>query len=263
MKAIILAAGKGNRLDPIRGDNPKCLLEINGVSLISRQIRVLRALGIHDITAVVGFGADRVRAQCGPELTYIENRRHAETNSLYSLWLTRHLLADGFLVLNADVLFHSQMLVDLISAPYKDAVLVSYQPGTLMGDEEMKVKVREGVIVEMSKEMNAIEADGENVGIVKFGASGANLLIQLMNVLVRHGNRKAWAPEAFSAFARTRKLHAISTQDYPWIEIDFPEDYATAVNQIFPAITAIDKHFLSVAPVRDKIAIVPRSLSTP
>src|SRR4029453_7376892 len=103
MKAIILAAGKGGRLGAIRGDNPKCLIEIDGLSLLERQIQTLRAVGVEDITIVVGFGADQVRERCGPKVTYVENPRHAETNSMYSLWLARHALADGFIVLNADV----------------------------------------------------------------------------------------------------------------------------------------------------------------
>src|SRR5215213_838013 len=115
MRAIILAAGKGKRLDQVRGDYPKCLLEIGGLSLIERQIQALRTVGVHDITGVVGFGKEYVQERCGSEIRYVKNERHDETNSLYSLWLTRDLLSDGFIVLNADVFFHTQMLLDLVS----------------------------------------------------------------------------------------------------------------------------------------------------
>ena len=236
MKAIILAAGKGKRLDQIRGGDPKCLLDVGGVSLIERQIHILKTLGVSDITAVVGFGSEYVRERCGAELSYVENELHTETNSLYSLWLTRDLLSDGFVVLNADVLFHTQMLVDLLSSEHEDALLISYQPHGTLGDEEMKVKVEDGRVVDISKQMDPAEADGENVGIVKFGPAGATLLIEKMNELVAAGNRKAWAPRAFREFAAVRPLRAISTNDYPWIEIDFPEDYARAVEEIVPEL---------------------------
>jgi len=251
MRAIILAAGKGKRLDEIRGNDPKCLIEIGGVSLIERQIQTLRTIGVTDVVAVVGFGAEHVRARCGPDLTYIENERHAETNSLYSLWLTRELLTDGFVVLNADVLFHSQMLADLISAQYENALLVSYEPSAALGDEEMKVKVRKGLVADISKEMDPSEADGENVGIVKFGAAGAALLIQQMEALVSAGNLKEWAPRAFREFAAVAQLHAISTRGYPWIEIDFPEDYRRATEQILPAIRLSDERFAEIPLLRD------------
>ena len=247
MRAIILAAGNGKRLDPIRGDNPKCLIEIDRVSLIERQIRMLRSVGVDDITAVVGFRADRVRDRCGSGLTYIHSPRFAETNSLYSLWLTRHLLSDGFIVLNADVVFHSQILVDLISAPYEDALLVSYHSIAAMGDEEMKVKVRQGLIVDISKDIQPADADGENVGIVKFGRSGARHVIDLMDRFIEEGNLRAWTSAAFRAFAASRPLHAISTRGYPWIEIDFPDDYKRAVEEVFPAITLADQQIANLA----------------
>jgi len=240
MRAIILAAGKGKRLDQIRGDYPKCLLEVGGISLIERQIQALRMVGVHEITAVVGFGKEHVQERCGPEIDYVENEIHEQTNSLYSLWLTRDLLADGFVVLNADVLFHTQLLADLISTQHEDALLVSYEPLATLGDEEMKVKVRKGVVADISKQMDPAEADGENVGIVKFGASGATLLIEQMHALVAAGDLKAWAPRAFREFAALQPLHAISTRGLPWIEIDFPEDYTRAVDTVLPEIQASD-----------------------
>jgi choline kinase len=254
MRAIILAAGKGKRLDTIRGDYPKCLLEVGGLSLIERQIQTLRALGVNDVTAVIGFGGEHVRERCGPEISYVENELHAETNSLYSLWLTRDLLSDGFVVLNADVLFHTQMLVELLSSEYEDALLISYQPRATLGEEEMKVKVHDGRVVDISKQMDPVEADGENVGIVKFGPSGAALLIEKMNGLVAAGNQKAWAPRSFREFAAVRPLRAISTNGYPWIEIDFPEDYARAVEQIVPELMANNEQF---SDVRDPAPVLP------
>jgi choline kinase len=246
MKAIILAAGRGKRLDSIRGDDPKCLIKIGGISLIERQLHALRIVGLHDIVVVVGFGADHVRQQCGPEITYIENERHDHTNSLFSLWLTRHLLSEGFVVLNADVLFHTQMLVDLIFAQREDALLISYQGFEIRSDEEMKVKVRQNQVVDISKQMDPVEADGENVGIVKFGPAGAALLIEQMDKLVAAGNEKAWAPRAFREFAVLRPLYAVSTSGYPWIEIDFPEDYSRALNEILPKLRVSDEHFIGV-----------------
>jgi len=249
MRAIILAAGKGKRLDQVRGNYPKCLLEIGGMSLIKRQIQALRMVGVHDITAVVGFGKEHVQERCGSEIRYVENDRHDETNSLYSLWLTRELLSDGFVVLNADVFFHTQMLVDLVSTPYEDALLVSYEPLAMLGEEEMKVKVRKGRVVDISKQMDPAEADGENVGIVKFGSSGAAFLIEQMDALIAAGNLKAWAPRAFREFAASQQLHAISTRGFPWIEIDFPEDYARAVDVILPEMMLSDARFSDVRDV--------------
>src|SRR3982751_1732122 len=87
VKGIILAAGKGSRLNGTIGDKPKCLLRVGGKTLVERQIDALRQVGIEDVAVVVGCQAEAVRRTCGQRITYIENARFAQTNSLYSLWL--------------------------------------------------------------------------------------------------------------------------------------------------------------------------------
>ena len=65
LKGIILAAGKGARLNGTAGDGPKCLLRVGGSTLVERQIETLRAPGVEDVTVVVGCQADLVRRICG------------------------------------------------------------------------------------------------------------------------------------------------------------------------------------------------------
>ena len=73
MRGIILAAGKGSRLNGTAGDEPKCLVKAGGLTLVERQIRALRNAGIDDIAVVVGCQADQVRRACGHGITYVEN----------------------------------------------------------------------------------------------------------------------------------------------------------------------------------------------
>jgi choline kinase len=242
MRGIILAAGKGSRLNGTTGSKPKCLLSVGGKTLIERQIDTFRRVGIEDIAVVIGCQAEAVRRTCGQRITYIENARFAQTNSLYSLWLARPLLYDGFVVMNCDVLFHPQLLSDLVTSRHEDALLIAYQDddGQPMGDEEMKVKVRRGRVVEIAKTLLPDEADGENVCVVKFGADGARLLINLMEQRVAAGGLRDWAPRAFADFARQRPLFTVGTRAFPWTEIDFPEDYERAVRAVLPAIEADD-----------------------
>lgn len=236
LRAIILAAGKGSRLEPVSGESVKCLVELGGMTLIERQCSYLRASGISRIAVVVGFQAERIRRICGPEVEYVENPIFAETNSLYSLWLARHWFQSGFVVMNSDVFFHPELLRDLITAKYEDAILISWREQTKYGDEEMKVKVRDGRLLDISKTMDPEEADGENVGIVKFGATGASVLAKELEKLIAGGAKKSWAPRAFLEFSKTRPLHVLSTRGLPWIEIDFPDDLRRAQAEILPRI---------------------------
>ena len=238
MRAIILAAGKGSRLNGNAEETPKCLVKLGGTTLVERQIAVLQDAGIDDIAIVVGCQAEEVRRTCGYDFSYVENARYAQTNSLYSLWMARALLYEGFVVLNCDVLFHPVLLDDLLGARHEDALLIAYRGAEepAFGEEEMKVRVRGGRVVDMSKEMDPQDADGENLGIVKFGARGAALLVEILERRVAAGGLRDWAPRAFRDFAQVRPLHAIGTRGYPWIEIDFPEDYRRAVREILPDI---------------------------
>ena len=237
MKAIILAAGKGTRLDGA-AVKPKCLVEIGGMTLLQRQIDSLRDANIKRIVVVVGFAAGSIREECGSDITFVENIHFAETSSLYSLWLAREHLTDGFVVLNSDVLFHPQLLENLLESSSDDALLLSDTDATPLGDEEMKVKLKEDLVVDISKDMDPVEADGENVGIVKFSAPGAQALVGYMQELIASGAVKDWAPRAFREFALNHPLHALSTGGLPWIEIDFPEDYQRAVTEVYPRIEA-------------------------
>lgn len=240
MKGIILAAGKGSRLNGTIGDKPKCLLRVGGRSLVERQIDYLQRAGIDDIAVVVGCQAEAVRRECGHGVAFVENSRYAQTNSLYSLWLARPLLldGDGFVVMNCDVLFHPQLLVDLVTARHEDALLIAYQENDAqpLGDEEMKITVRRGRVIDIAKTLPSHEADGENVGIVKFGGAGAREIVRLLGDRVVRGGLRDWAPRAFADFARVNPLHAIGTRGLPWTEIDFPEDYQRAVDEILPQI---------------------------
>jgi choline kinase len=137
------------------------------------------------------------------------------------------------------------MLSDLVTSRHEDALLIAYQDDDEepLGDEEMKIKVRRGRVSEIAKTLSPDEADGENVGVVKFGREGARLLATLLDQRVVAGGLRDWAPKAFGDFARLRPLHAIGTRAYPWTEIDFPEDYERAVREILPAIEGDDDFF--------------------
>src|SRR5918996_3033034 len=142
MKAIILAAGKGTRLNG-HDLKPKCLFEVGGQTLLARQVEALREAGITEIVIVLGFEAERIRSLYEHTASFVINSRFEETSSLYSLWLAREHLLDGFVVLNSDVLFHPQMLADLLESNHPDALLISDSDPNPLGDEEMKIKVKD------------------------------------------------------------------------------------------------------------------------
>src|SRR5262249_38835128 len=80
------------------------------------------------------------------------------------------------------------------------------------------------------------DADGENVGIAKFGVDGASVLVDEMEKALEDGGKRDWLTRAFAGFSRRRRLHVVETRGYPWTEIDSPEDYWRACTEVLPAI---------------------------
>jgi choline kinase len=103
-----------------------------------------------------------------------------------------------------------------------------------LADEEMKVKTWQGFAIDFSKDLPPWDADGENVGILKFGARGGRRLVRHIDRLVAAGDVDAWAPQAFRAVAREWPVRAITTDGLAWTEIDFPEDLERARQMLAP-----------------------------
>ena len=94
-------------------------------------------------------------------------------------------------------------------------------------------------VVEMAKSIEPEAADGENVGMVRFGQAAAPALVEILDGIVSSGAVREWAPSAFSRFAGRHPLWAIGTRGFPWIEVDFSEDYERAIAEILPQIDDI------------------------
>lgn len=102
MRAIILAAGMGTRLRPITLTTPKSLIEINGETLIERQIRFLKEKSINEIVVVTGYLAEKFEFLIEKYgVTLVHNENYDVYNNFYTMYLVRDYLADSY-VIDAD-----------------------------------------------------------------------------------------------------------------------------------------------------------------
>ncbi len=234
--AIILAAGRGGRLGDLTSERPKCLLRVGVRSLLDQQLEALQHQGLDSVVVVAGYRAQAVQAELNARAQLLLNPRHAETNSLYSLWLAREFAAAGFVLLNADVLFDSEILARVLRSSHPEAFAVERR--RKFTAEEMKVELAGERILAMSKDLPAERAHAENVGVLKFSADGARLLFDRMEELLTAGAEKQFCPFAFNAIADDCPLHAVPIDGLPWIEIDFADDLLRAREETLPAILA-------------------------
>ena len=146
MQAIILAAGMGKRLKALTADNTKCMVKVNGVTLIERALRQLDELGLNRIVIVDGYQSQKLRdyvATLDVE-TPIEwrlNPFYDKTNNIYSLSLAiGDLEEDDTLLLESDIIFQDGILRDLVDDPRPTLALVdkyeSWMDGTVVKVDE-------------------------------------------------------------------------------------------------------------------------------
>ena len=120
MQAIILAAGRGYRLNQLTKNNTKCMIEINGVSLIERMLRQLVKFGVNDIIIVNGYQKDILEQfvsslNLEASIKYITNEKYLETNNIYSLYLAKdYMVKDESLIIDSDIIFDDCILEKLI-----------------------------------------------------------------------------------------------------------------------------------------------------
>lgn len=233
LHAVILAAGRGSRLKGETNDVPKCLVEVGGCSLIEYQLRCFAEVGIHRILIVAGYHAHKVYEAVGDRAAVVYNRDWATTNSLYSLWFCRHWVSGPMIVLNCDVLADPEIVNRVL---HSGGNVFAYDSSSGSADEHMKVRIVDGDLRAMSKSLPVEQSDGENVGLLYFKPAAVRLLFrEAERVLGSHG-REMWAAAAVEHVARRVSLRGVDISDLPWIEIDFPQDLATARRETWPII---------------------------
>ena len=155
MKAVILAAGVGKRLWDITQHRPKCLIEIGGRSLLRRYLESLASVGIRRAEIVVGYKQEMIRRAveqdaCGVNVKFLVNEQF-HRGSISSLWNARTALDDDTIVMDADVLFHQEILRRLVSSSSENALLMDET--VKQTGEECMVVVAGGRGVELSQDM--------------------------------------------------------------------------------------------------------------
>jgi choline kinase len=127
--AIILAAGRGSRLKELSLEQPKPMVTVNNQTIISNLVSHLISAGIDHIVVTIGYKAHKLREHLLPfssrvKLTFIENPIFDTTNNIYTLWLAKEFLKEGFYLFEADVFLEESILVDFLKAPQDDVMLV-------------------------------------------------------------------------------------------------------------------------------------------
>ena len=239
MKALILAAGEGKRLWQVTQHRPKCLIEIGGQSLLHRYLAMLVSVGIRRADIVVGYKQEMIRAavdrdSCGVTVKFLVNEQF-HRGSISSLWVARTVLDDDVIIMDADVLFHREILRSLVASPYENALLMDET--VKQTGEECMVVVAGGRVIALTKKMpDHFDYAGEGVGFLKVRhADTPHVLASLRSCI----EKEAWNMEyedALLEYFRDVKVGHEKIGGLPWTEIDFVEDIRKAELEVLPRL---------------------------
>ncbi|CAN5478423.1 hypothetical protein BH23CHL10_BH23CHL10_15740 [soil metagenome] len=242
MKAIILAAGLGSRLRHLTLNRPKCLLEIRGRSLIDRQLDTFRSLGIDDITVVTGHHARKLHL---PGVRTRHNADYRNNNILLSLMYAEAELDDDVIISYSDIVYRREHVEKLLAASgdilavcdadWRDAYVGRIDHPIAQAE---KVVIDGGVVRRIGKHLEADEADGEFIGLLRLSRDGANTLRTVFAEVSRiHSGRPFQAAQRFEIAYLTDMLQELIDRGHEvrpvlihdgWREIDTIEDFRKA-----------------------------------
>lgn len=239
MKAVILAAGVGKRLWGVTQHHPKCLIEIGGRSLLHRYLESLASVGIRRAEIVVGYKQEMIRAAveqdaCGVNVKFLVNEQF-HRGSISSLWIARTALDDDTIVMDADVLFHAEILRRLVSSSSENALLMDET--VKQTGEECMVVVTGGRVVALTKNMpEQYDYAGEGVGFLRVRHADTPRVVSSLRDYIDRGSWDMEYEDALLEYFQDVRVGYERIGGLPWTEIDFIEDVRKAELEVLPRL---------------------------
>ena len=184
MKAIIIAAGEGSRMGKLTQNIPKPLVNVNGKSIIERQLSILKQNGILDIIIITGPHHEKFNFE---KIRYVRDENFLEHDQLGSLISAKKEIDGDVILLFADIIFENAILAKILESKSDISIAVDMnwertytsRPDSSF-DEADKVRFEQGNVSRIFKTM--IEEDkkfeiGEFIGLMKLSKNGSKQLV--------------------------------------------------------------------------------------
>jgi choline kinase len=237
MKAIILSAGQGTRLLPMTATIPKCLLDIQGKTIIEWQIDELHKCGVDQITVVTGYGAEKVedllQRRYGPQRVQTHySPDYATTDNLVSCWKVREQMTDDFILLNGDTLFEAAVVKSLLKSP-ASPVTVTVNHKDIYDADDMKVSMEGSRLTKVGKDIPSGNIHGESIGMILFRDTGPAIFkSRLENAMADSKSIRRWYLSVIDEIAQEITVLTCSIKGLAWCEVDYPADLKQAVRVV-------------------------------
>src|SRR3989338_1309723 len=127
MKAMILASGTGSRMLDLTKETPKCLIKLNGKTILGHELDHLLSFGIKKAIITTGPFEEKIKGFVKRnypqiEVEYIKNNKYKETNYIYSMFMAKASIDNDILLLHSDMVFDRALLKKLLQSKDENAV---------------------------------------------------------------------------------------------------------------------------------------------
>lgn len=235
MQAIILAAGMGKRLKELTSEATKCMVKVNGVSMIDRMMGHLDKLGLSRIVVVVGYEGQKLMDYIdalgvSTPVVYVDNNIYNKTNNIYSLYLAKdYLVQEDTILLESDLVFEEAVLHKLIHHPYPSLVLVdkfeSWMDGTVVTlDEQDNIR---SFVAKREFDFNRIDEYYKTVNIYKFSKEFSELYyVPFLEIYCKALGTNEYYEQVLKVitFLDDPHIKAVKLDGEKWYEIDDVQD---------------------------------------
>lgn len=235
MQAIILAAGMGKRLGELTKGNTKCMVKVNGVTLIDRAMKQLSHQPLKKVIIVIGYKGQELREYLGTEyngvpIEYIENPIYYKTNNIFSLSLAKHRMQeDDTLLLESDLIFEDSMLSMLINDPNPNIALVAkyetWMDGTMVRIDEDNNIVN--FVPKAAFRYDDVDKYYKTVNIYKFSKEFSKTkYVPFLDAYSKAVGNNEYYENVLRiiSFLNSKELKALPLTTEKWYEIDDKQD---------------------------------------
>ena len=233
MKAVILASGLGRRLMPLTKTIPKCLIELNGLTILEKIISSLIEYNIIDIIITTGHFSSKIKDfvknkyEGRINVVYVENPIYDKTNYIYSLWLTKEFTEnDDIVLLHGDLVYDPKLIERIVSAD-KSSVLIK-KHGELP-EKDFKARIKNGLISEIG--VNVFGNDAKFcMPVYYFLKDDFKKLLAEIGEFTKNSKLNFYVEDAFNKISDQIKLHPVYYDKEFCMEVDDFNDLETARN---------------------------------
>jgi CDP-L-myo-inositol myo-inositolphosphotransferase len=241
VKALILAAGDGDRLGSYTKDKPKALVKLLGISLIERVILTAKQAGINEFLVVCGYLGEKLMSDLGNgdrfgiSIKYIDNEDWQRGNAVSAL-KAKDFLDEKFILLMSDHIFDSRILTEIIKHDTGSSIVLAVDKKE-PSEGDMEVREKRGKIIEEGKGM-------EKSGCIDTGIflcspnmfsyleetveEGRTELSDCINLAAKNGDAEIFDITQINSYASKMRKEI----EPWWIDIDTEKDLTKAQEMI-------------------------------